>query len=83
MSQQGFELSQEKEGISKGTREHAKVPQGRSPLQGEVTLTHRQQDPENLHHHVLVQGPLGRVQAFPLLRSKIYEHILEGQLRLK
>ena len=76
-------LVKKNRGSQKVQREHAKVPQGRSPLQGEVTLTHRQQDLENLHHHVLVQGPLGRVQAFPLLRSKIYEHILEGQLRLK
>ena len=71
MSQQAFELSQEKGGSQKVQREHAEVPQGRSTLQGEVTLTHRQQVPENLHHHVLVQGPLGRVQAFPLLRSEI------------
>ena len=76
-------LVKKNRGSQKVQREHAKVPQGRSTLQGEVTLTHRQQVPENLHHHVLVQGPLGRVQAFPLLRSEIYEHILEGQLGLK
>ena len=49
----------------------------------EVILTHRQQVPEGLHYHFLVHGPLGRVQAFPLLRSEIYEHILEAQLCLK
>ena len=126
MSQQGFELSQEKQRTSlvaqtvkhllttrktwvrslgeedplekematlsstlawknsrsqKVQREHAEVPQGRSPLQSEVMLTQRQQVPEGLHYHILVQGPLGRVQAFPLLRSEICEHILEGQLK--
>ena len=83
VSQKGLELSQEKRRSQKVKREHAEVPQGRSPLQREVILTHRQQVPEGLLHHILVQGPLGRVQAFPLLRSEIYEHILEGQLCLK
>ena len=83
MSQQAFELSQEKGGSQKVQREHAEEPQGRSLLQREGILTHRQQVPEGLHHHILVQGPLGRVQAFPLLRSEIYKHILEAQLCLK
>ena len=49
----------------------------------EVILTHRQQVPVGLQHHVPVQGPLSRVQAFPLLLSELYGHILEGQLCLK
>ena len=64
-------------------RESAEILQSRSLLQREVILTNRQQVPEDLHHHVLVQGPLGRVQAVPHLGSEIYEHILEGQLCLK
>ena len=80
---QGFQLSQEKQGSQETARENAEIPQSRSLLQREVILTHRQQVPEGLHHHVLVQGPLGRVQTVPLLGSEIYEHILEGQLCLK
>ena len=83
MSQQGFELSQEKQGISKGTEGTCRGTTAQIPMPREMILTHRQQVPEGLHHHILVQGPLGRVQAFPLLRSEIYEHILEGQLCLK
>ena len=82
-SQQGFDLSKKNRGSKETQREHAEVPQSIPPLQKEVILTHRQQDPEGLHHHVLVQGPLGRVQTFPYLRSEIYEHILESQLCLK
>ena len=82
-SQQGFDLSKKNRGSQETQREHAKIPQSISLLQREVILTHRQQVPEGLHHHVLVQGPLGRVQAFPLLRSEIYEHIFEGHLFLK
>ena len=64
-------------------RENAEMPQSRPLFQREVILAHRQQVPEGLHHQVLVKGPLGRVQTFPLLGSEIYEHILEGQLCLK
>ena len=64
-------LVKKNRGSQKVKREHAEVPQGRSPLQREEILTHRQQVAEGLHHHILVQGPLGRVQAFPLLRSEI------------
>ena len=64
-------------------RENVKISKDRSQLEREVILTHRQQVPEGLHHHILVQRPLGRVEAFPLLRSEIYEHILEAQLCLK
>ena len=83
MSPQGFEFSQEKQGISKGTEGTCRGTPGQIPTSGELILTYRQQVPESLHHHVLVQGPLGRVQAFPLLGSEIYEQILEGQLCLK
>ena len=83
MSQQGFQLSQEKQGISKGSEGTCRGTPGQIPSQREVILTHRQQVPEGLLHHILVQGPLGRVQAFPLLRSEIWEHILEAQLCLK
>ena len=64
-------LVKKKRGSQKVQRERAEVPQGRALLQREVILTHRQQVPEGLLHHILVQGPLGRVQAFPLLRSEI------------
>ena len=46
-------------------------------------LTHGEQVPVGLQHHVPVQGPLGRVQAGPLLRSKLDGHVLEGQLCLR
>ena len=82
-SEQGFRLSQEKQGSQETAMGNAEIPQSRSLLQREVILTHRQQVPEGLHHHVLVQGPLGRVHTVPLLRREIYEHILEGQLGLK
>ena len=52
-------------------------------LHREAILTHRQQVPVGLHHHVPVQGPLSRVQAFPLLWSEPDVHILDGQLCLK
>ena len=74
---QGCELSQAKQGLPRdtegtcrGTPKYITTSEGSDP--------HPQQDPEGLHHHILVQGPLGRVQTFPLLRSEIYEHILEG-----
>ena len=49
----------------------------------EIILTHREQIPEGLHHHVPVQGPLSRVQTFPLFWREFNGHILEGQLCLK
>ena len=49
----------------------------------EVILTHGQQVPVGLHHHVPVQGPLSRVQAFPLFWREVNGHILESQLFLK
>ena len=64
-------LVKKNRGSQKVQRERAEEPQGRSLRQREVILTHRQQVPEGLHHHILVQGPLGRIQAFPLLRSEI------------
>ena len=83
LSEQGFQLRQEKQGSQETARGNAEIPQSRSLLQREVILTQRQQVPEGLHNHVLVQGPLGRVHTVPLLGSEIYEHILEGQLCLK
>ena len=83
LSEQHFQLSQEKHGSQDTVRENAEIPQSRSLLQREVILTHRQQVPEGLHHHVLVEGPLDRVQTVPLLGSEIYEHIHGGQLCLK
>ena len=49
----------------------------------EVILTHRQQVSIGLQHHVPVQGPLSRVQEFPLLLSEFDGHILRGQSFLK
>ena len=49
----------------------------------EVILTHRQKVPVGLQHHVPVQGPLSRVQEFPLLLSEFDGHILRGQSFLK
>ena len=48
-------------------------------------LTQGEQVPAGLQHHVPVQGPLGRVQAGPLLRRELdghvpQGHILQGQL---
>ena len=48
-----------------------------------MILTHRQQVPVGLLHHIPVQGPLSRVEAFPLLWSELDVHILDGQLCLK
>ena len=39
---------------------------------------HRDQVPTGLCHHTPVQGPLSRVQAFPLLRE-FNGHVLKGQ----
>ena len=43
---------------------------------------HRDQVPPGLCHHTPVQGPLSRVQAFPLLRE-FNGHVLKGQPFLK
>ena len=82
-SQQGFDLSKKNRGSQETQRENAEIPQTRFQLHREVILTHRQQVPVGLHHHVPVQGPLSRVQAFPLLWSELDVHILDGQLCLK
>ena len=41
-------------------------------------LTQRHQEPADLHHHLLVQGPLGWVQLPPLLLGEGHSHITEG-----
>ena len=43
---------------------------------------HRDQVPAGLCHHTPVQGPVSRVQAFPLLRE-VNGHVLKGQLFLR
>ena len=48
-----------------------------------VILTQGGQVPVVLYHHVPVQFPLTGVQAFPLLLSEVYGHILERQPSLK
>lgn len=40
-------------------------------------LTHREEVPIDLQHHVLVQASLGRVQMLPLLPAEAYGHILK------
>ena len=64
-------------------RENVKIPKDRSQLEREVIRTHREQVPVGLQHHVPVQSPLRRGQAFPLLRSEFDGHILDGYLLLK
>ena len=49
----------------------------------EFILTQGEQVPIGLHHHIPVQGPLSRVQAFPLFQREVNGHILESQLLLK
>ena len=49
----------------------------------EIILTQGEQVPVGLQHHVPVQGPLSRVQEFPLLLSEVDGHILRGQSFLK
>ena len=58
-------------------------PRADPKRQRQVILTHREHISEGLQHHIPVQGPLNRVQAFPFLRSEFDGHILEGQLSLK
>ena len=43
----------------------------------EVIITQGDQVPVGLQHHVPVEGPLRRGQAFPLLLRKFDGHILE------
>ena len=52
-------------------------------FQREVILTQGEQIPVGLPHHVPVQGPLSRVQAFPFLLREFDGHILERKQSLK
>jgi len=66
-------------GSQETQRENAEIPQTRFQLHREVILTHRQQViPVGLLHHIPVQGPLSRVQAFPLFWSELDVHILDS-----
>ena len=49
----------------------------------DVFLTQGEQVPVGLQHHIPVQGPLNRIQAFPLFLSEFYSHILECKQSLK
>ena len=49
----------------------------------EVIITQGDQVPVGLQHHIPVQGPLNRIQAFPLFLSEFYSHILECKQSLK
>ena len=49
----------------------------------DVFLTQGVQVPVGLQHHIPVQGPLNRIQAFPLFLSEFYSHILECKQSLK
>lgn len=46
-------------------------------------LTQRHQKSTVFQHHLLVQGPLGRVQLPPFLLGKSYGHIIEGHRYLE
>jgi hypothetical protein len=50
---------------------------------GSTRLTHRQQVPIGLQHHIAVQGPLNKVQLSPLFLGEVHCHILEGHWFLK
>ena len=52
-------------------------------LQKKAVLTHWDQVPEVLHHHILVQLPLGRVQQPQLLLCEGHSHVLEGHCLLQ
>ena len=73
--------------LKTATKRHTEKMQRHTPradpkLQRQVILTHREHVSEGLYHHIPVQGPLNRVQAFSCLRSEFDGHNLEGQLSL-
>ena len=57
---------------------NAKYSRGDPNVQRGAILTQGEQVLLGLQHHVPVQGPLNRVQAFPLLLREFDHHILEG-----
>ena len=84
LSQQGSELSQAMQAPPRVTGgKMQSYPWADSNFWREVILTHREQVSEGLHHHFSVQGPLSKVQAFPLLGSEFNGHIFECQPSLK
>ena len=84
LSHQGSELSQAMQAPPRVTGgKMQSYPWADSNFWREVILTHREQVSEGLHHHFSVQGPLSKVQAFPLLLKEFDSQILESQLCLK
>lgn len=65
--------------LHRKTQRHTKLPISG----GKLPSPRESRFPLVLRHHVPVQSPLSRVQAFPLLLREFYEHILECQLSLK
>ena len=70
-SQPSFSLSQARQGFPRDSLGQIPTPWG------------KWSSPTDLHHHVPVQGPLSKVQAFPLLLREFDSQILESQLCLK
>ena len=64
-------------------RAHRENADTQGQLWKEIILTQGEQVPVGLQHHVPVQGPLSRIQAFPLFLSEFYGHVLECKQSLK
>ena len=56
---------------------------GRCPHSRVGGLTQRHQQATVLQHHLLVQGPLGRVQMSPLLLGEGHSHVIERHRQLE
>ena len=67
----------------RSTGENTQHKRANTNFYTEFILTQGEQVPIGLHHHIPVQGPLSRVQAFPLFQREVNGHILESQLFLK